>query len=192
VNEKAKFTKEDKIELERLQKKHLAIRDRVTMCAEGHCNGAYIWGEGGIGKSYAVLDQLAKIGKKPVLHNTRLSAAAFFKSMEKHPSDLHVVEDVENIFNERSQMNLLRSALWGQKDAKGRQQRRVTYGVYPAERVVDFEGQIVFTGNRPLQDIPELRALASRISIIHLQVTRPEVLALMKDICQKGHKTDKG
>jgi hypothetical protein len=89
-------------------------------------------------------------------------------------------------------MSLVRSALWGQKDKNGKQRRIVTYGVHPAERIAIFEGQIIFTGNRPLQDIPELRALATRISVQEVPVTNDELLALMKQICQSHYVTDKG
>lgn len=187
-----KLTADDRTHLASLQEKNRAIRSRVTLCAEGFGNGAYIWGEGGIGKSFGVMTTLTELKKPYILHNTRLSGPSFFKSLEKHPKEVHVVEDVENIFNERTNMNLLRSALWGQKDEKGKQQRFVTYGIHPTERTVKFEGQIIFTGNRPLLNIPELRALATRIPTLHLAVTRQELVALMKEISQKEYRTDKG
>lgn len=186
------FTNEDRKHLASLNEKNRALRDRVTLCAEGYGNGVYIWGDGGIGKSYGVITTLMEMKKPFILHNTRLSAPAFFKSLEKHPKAVHVVEDVENIFTDRTNMNLLRSALWGQKDTSGKQKRLVTYGIHPAERTVEFEGQIIFTGNRPLLNIPELRALATRIPTIHLAVTREELVALMKQISLKEYRTDKG
>lgn len=187
-----KLTAEDRTHLASLKKKTQVIQDRVTLCAEGFGNGVYIWGEGGIGKSFNCLTTLTELKKPYILHNTRLSGPAFFKSIEKHSKEPHVVEDVENIFNERTNMNLLRSALWGQRDKKGKQRRLVTYGIHPTERSVEFEGQIIFTGNRPLENIPELRALATRIPTIHLEATRPELVALMKKICQQDYLTDKG
>jgi hypothetical protein len=186
------MTDEERKHLASLEVKYQAIRDRTTLCAEGFGNGAYIWGEGGIGKSFAVIERLRDLRKPYILHNTRLSSPAFFQTLEKHPKEVHVAEDIENIFTERTTMNLLRSALWGQKDKTGKQQRIITYGVYPAERIIEFEGQIIFTGNRPLLDIPELRALATRIPTVHLAVTRPEVLALMKKIALEGYRSDKG
>lgn len=189
---KNELTDEDRKHLASLSEKIRVIRDRVTLCAEGFGNGVYIWGEGGIGKSHGVITTLTNLKKPYILHNTRLSAPAFFKSLEKHAKAVHVVEDVENIFTDRTNMNLLRSALWGQKDASGKQKRLVTYGIHPAERSIEFEGQIIFTGNRPLLDIPELRALATRIPTIHLAVTREELVALMKQISQQDYRSDKG
>lgn len=187
-----KLTDEDQTHLESLEKKFQAIRDRTTLCIKGYGNGAYIWGEGGIGKSYSVIERLRALQVQYIIHNTRLSAPAFCKSLESHRKAVHVAEDIENIFTERTTMNLLRSALWGQKDRSGKQQRIITYGIHPAERVFEFEGQIIFTGNRPLLDIPELRALATRIPMIHLAVTRPEILALMKKLALDGYRSDKG
>ena len=80
----------------------------------------------------------------------------------------------------------------GQMDKAGKQQRIITYGVHPVAREIKFDGQIIFTGNRPLLDIPELRALATRIPIIHLPATRPELIARMKSLALQGYESDKG
>jgi hypothetical protein len=187
-----KLTEDDLKHLANYERKLQLVKDQTTLCARGYWNGLYVHGSGGIGKSYAILTQLDALGIRPILHNTRLSGPAFFNSIERHSRELHVIEDVEQIFLERTTMSLVRSALWGQKDKKGRQRRIVTYGVHPAERIVVFEGQIIFTGNRPLQDIPELRALATRISVQEVAVTKEELLALMKQICLADYRTDKG
>ena len=106
-------------------------------------------------------------------------------------------EDIENLFTESTALNMMRSALWGQEDKNGRQERIVTYGVKntlkPSEkRRVFFTGQMLFTGNKPLETIPELEALSTRIEVEHLEVTREEMLAVMKSICLRGKQTDKG
>ena len=189
---KRKLTDADLKHLANYECKLQLVKDQTTLCARGYWNGLYVHGSGGIGKSFAVLSQLDAMGIKPVLHNTRLSGPAFFNSIEQHSKELHVIEDVEQVFLERTNMSLVRSALWGQKDKMGKQRRLVIYGVHPAERIVVFEGQIIFTGNRPLQDIPELRALATRISVQEVAVTKDELLALMKKICTADFVTDKG
>lgn len=189
---KRKLTDADRKHLANYERKLQLVKDQSTLCARGYWNGLYVHGSAGIGKSYTILARLDELDADYVLHNTRLSGPAFFNSLEKHPQSIHVIEDVEQIFLERTNMSLVRSACWGQKDKKGRQRRIVTYGVHPAERIVVFEGQIIFTGNRPLQDIPELRALATRISVQEVAVTKEELLALMKRICLADFRTDKG
>jgi len=189
---KRKLSEADLKTLENYERKLQLVKDQTTLCARGYWSGLYVYGAGGIGKSYTILARLDELGVKPVLHNTRLSGPTFFNSLEKHPSGMHVIEDVETIFMERTNMNLVRSACWGQKDKKGKQRRIVTYGVHPAERTIIFDGQIIFTGNRPLQNIPELRALATRISVQVVIVTNDEIDALMKQICMTDFRIDKG
>ena len=41
--------------------------------------------------------------------------------------------------------------------------------------------------NRPLADLPELRALATRISVMRLEVTDAELVAKMRDLAAKGY-----
>lgn len=136
-------------------------------------------------------------GQDWVLHNTRLSAAALFDSLERYPKQIHVFDDIENVFSDKTALNMMRSALWGIADKKGLQARIVTYGVKNklnpgVERRVAFSGQLLFTGNRPIEAIPELEALSTRIEVEHLNVSNEEILAVMKSICLKGIQTDKG
>ncbi len=155
-----KLTGEDKTALKNLDEKLAEIKDLTTLCASGDLNGAYIWGEGGIGKSYSAIEQLKKMKIEFRLHNTRLSGRAFYNLLDAYPKSVYVIEDVENIFTDRQSMNLLRSSLWGQPDITGKQHRPVAWGIHSNDGVglsVDFEGSIIFTGNRALGKIPELR-----------------------------------
>jgi hypothetical protein len=187
------LTKADKEACKSLDEKVADIRDHTILCAQGHLTGCYIHGEGGIGKSYTVIKTLNDQSVQYRLHNTRMSGRGFFNRIQSYLNDVHVCEDIENIFTERIAMNLLRSACWGQTNDDGRMIRPVTWTIAgEAELTVDFTGSIIFTGNRPLGKIPELRALATRIDIIELVVTYEEILARMKQISLKGFKTDKG
>jgi hypothetical protein len=177
------------------------VRDTTRLIASGYGNGYYVWGDGGIGKSYNIIEELKAMGlvmgKDWILHNTRLSPPMWFDSIEKFPSQPHMHEDIENLFTEVTALNMMRSAMWGQEDKNGRQERLVIYGtknpLKPGEeRSVMFTGQMLFTGNKPLAAIPELEALSTRIEVEHTEVSREELLAIMKSICLKGKKTDKG
>lgn len=44
------------------------------------------------------------------------------------------------------------------------------------------------TANRPLPEIPELLALKTRITYLHLTVTDNEMMALMRSICLDGYR----
>jgi hypothetical protein len=195
------LTKQEREALESYNRKLQRVRDTTRLVASGYGNGYYCWGDGGIGKSFNMIAELKAMGlvldKDWVLHNTRLSAAAWFDSIDKFPSQVHMHEDIENLFTENTALNMLRSAMWGQEDKDGRQERIVTYAVKNPlkpgeERRVLFAGQMLFTGNKPLEAIPELEALSTRIEVEHPEVSREEMLAVMKSICLQGKKTDKG
>lgn len=178
--------------METLEQKLQIIKDRVELAVNGYVNGFYLWGEGGIGKSFTILQKLEELKTLYVLHNTRISGRAFFDSISKNPEKIHVVEECENLFTDKQGMNLLRSACWGQKDKTGKQKRLITWNVAPDPMSVEFTGSIIFTGNRPLANVAELRALRTRIPTLELQVTREEMLDLMKSISIKGYKNNKG
>jgi len=196
-----KLTKNEREALESYNKKLQQVRDTTRLVASGFGNGYYCWGDGGIGKSYTIISELKAMGlvegKDWMLHNTRLSGPAWFDKIDKYPSQTHMHEDIENLFIENTALNMMRSALWGQEDEDGKQERIVTYStknpLKPGEeRRVMFTGQMIFTGNKPLEAIPELEAVSTRIEVEHPEVTRDEMLAVMKSICIKGKKTDKG
>jgi hypothetical protein len=196
-----KLTKKEQKALESYNKQLQRVRDTTRLIATGFGNGYYCWGDGGIGKSYNMIAELKAmglvLGKDWLLHNTRLSAAAWFDCIAKFPSQVHMHEDIENLFTENTALNLIRSAMWGQDDKGGGQERIVTYRVKTHlktgdERRVLFTGQMLFTGNKPLEAIPELEALSTRIEVEHPEVSREEMLAVMKSICLQGRKTNKG
>ena len=196
-----KLTKQERESLQSYNHKLQQVRDTTRLVASGYGNGYYCWGDGGIGKSYHMMAELKAMGLVPgedwILHNTRLSAAAWFDSIEKFQSHVHMHEDIENLFTDTTSLNMMRSAMWGQEDRKGCQHRIITYGVRnplkaEQQRHVLFTGQMLFTGNKPLEAIPELEALGTRIEVEHPQVTREEMLAVMKSICLQGKQTDKG
>jgi hypothetical protein len=53
---------------------------------------------------------------------------------------------------------------------------------------VHFQGGIVFIANRPLDGIPELRALATRIPTLQLTATNQELAALMRSVSEEGFR----
>jgi hypothetical protein len=83
--------------LDRLNGRLQIVKDRTRGVAEGHYSGFYLWGNGGIGKSFTVLQELNRIGKPFVLRNTRLSAKGLFELIEDHPDSTIVIEDNEQL-----------------------------------------------------------------------------------------------
>ena len=59
---------------------------------------------------------------------------------------------------------ILRSACWGQRGDDGRQKRVITWATAKGVESTVFQGGIVMLSNRPLDDLPELKAIRTRIT----------------------------
>jgi hypothetical protein len=177
----------DPAALASLDKKLALVKDRVTAVAAGYQTGLYLFGGGGIGKSFTVLARLGELQASYRLFNSRITAKGLFRALERAPDAVHVLEDMERLTNDRDAQGVLRSALWAQP---GRD-RIVTWTTGTGgEESVTFRGGIVLLANRPLATLPELRALATRITVLRLEVTDGEAVSLMLKLAAGGHQVD--
>ena len=70
------------------------------------------------------------------------------------------------------------------KDGKAETGRHLEHG--KGHRIIVFSGGIIMLSNRPLADLPELRAIRTRISHLHLMANDQEIASLMRRIACKG------
>lgn len=190
---KRKMTNEvkntDSENLAELAKKLQVVRDRVAGVAKGYYAGVIITGRGGTGKSFTVTEELERLGCDHKLHNTHLTPRAMFDEVKKKPTSVHQIEDAEEVARNPLSLGILRSATWGtRRNKQGRYERLVTWGAHGAGGEVIFEGGIVLISNRALGDLPEMRALATRIPSLDLDVTPAEIAALMRSVALRGHQ----
>jgi hypothetical protein len=166
-----------------LDRKLHVLRDVVTAVAKGFKYGLYLHGDGGVGKSYTVLRRLAELQVGHQLFNSRISAKGLFLALQRYPDLIHVFEDVERLTKEHDAQGVLRSALWSPPGHP----RLVTWTTAAdgAQRF-EFRGGVIMISNRPLADLPELRALATRIEVFRLDVNDAELTTLMLDLAQQG------
>jgi hypothetical protein len=174
--------------LECLDYKLQQIRDRTRGVAEGFSNGLYLWGEGGTSKSYTVEKTLQALGKPYKLSNSRITGKGLFELLRDHPDAVHVLEDVETLFADKNSFGVLRSALWGQAGEDGYQERLVVWQTARGREEVIFTGGIILIANCSLDNLPQLRALKTRITPLHFVATNEEVAAHMRRIAAEGHR----
>jgi hypothetical protein len=179
------MTYEERELLQSLDNKLLLLGDRVTAVVRGYSHGLYLCGSGGMGKSYSVITKLEQLEADFRLFNTRMSGAGLFKALQAAPTVIHVLEDVERLVLDKDGQGVLRSALWSQGDRP----REVTWttATFGEQRFV-FEGGLVLISNVPLQNLAELKALATRISVLELRITTDELAAHMRRIARQGWK----
>lgn len=180
---------DDQHQLAQMESKLQLVRDRVVAVAMGYATGLYLYGDGGVGKSYTVLEELQRLRSDFVPFNSRMTGRGLYDQLEKFPSSVHVLEDMEGLFRDKGAQGVLRSALWAQaKDGStGQLERPVTWITHAKDHEFIFTGGIIVIGNRPIDDAPELRAVKTRIACLHLEVTGPELQALMRHVAGKGY-----
>jgi hypothetical protein len=175
----------DKNALASLENKRHVIRDLVTGVAKDYKHGLFLHGGGGIGKSYTVLEQLQRLEVPYQLHNSRMTAKGLFLALKHAPDAIHLLEDMERLTKDADAQGVLRSAMWSQPG----HERIVTWTTAKdgLESFV-FRGGLILISNRPLADLPELRALATRIDVLHFEATDAEQTAQMYALASQGYR----
>lgn len=177
----------DQAALASLERKLHLARDHTTAVFRGYKTGFYLYGAGGVGKSFTVLRHLHILDAPYKLFNSRMTAKGLYLALAAAPDVIHVLEDMERLTKDPDAQGVLRSALWSQPGHP----RRVTWTTANKDKdgreSFEFRGGLILISNRPLADLPELRALATRIEVYHMDVTDAEISALMRDLASKGH-----
>jgi hypothetical protein len=176
------ITSLDQQALERLDNKLKLIRDRVRGVAGGFLYGLYLYGAAGLGKSPSVIRTLEEDQVAFRVFNSHMTAKGLFRALGCAPSAVHVLEDMERLTDDRDAQGVLRSALWAQPD----REREVTWTTADRESRIVFSGGLIMLANRPLADLPELRALASRIAVHKLDLTEIEMAAHVRQVARSA------
>ena len=177
---------DDDLHLQSYESKLTLIRDYTRGVVLRFATGFFLCGNGGISKSHTVLSELEKLGADHKLFNSRMSGRGLFQALAEYPSTTHILEDMERVVTDKDAQGVLRSALWSQRGEDGKLKRVITWGTARGIESTIFTGGIIMLSNRPLTDMPELRAIRTRISHLHLQATDQEISALMRQIACKG------
>ena len=172
--------------LQSYEDKLTLIRDYVRGVVLKFATGFFLCGNGGISKSHTVLSELEKLGADYKLFNSRMSGRGLFQALGEYPNTTHILEDMERVVTDKDAQGVLRSALWSQRGEDGKLKRVVTWATARGVESIVFSGGIVMLSNRPLDDLPELRAIRTRISHLHLDVSDQEIGALMRRIACQG------
>jgi hypothetical protein len=176
--------------LDLLNRKLQMVRDYTVSVATGRTTGAYIFGNGGCGKSFNIINELDRLQIPYKLFNSRMTGRGMFNALEAYPDAIHLFEDMEQMFRDSGARGVLRSALWTQPSTReGPSQRLVTWTTYRMEHSFVFSGGIIMTGNRPFPPLPELEAIKTRIGYMHLAVSDNELMALMRHVSLQGFQS---
>jgi hypothetical protein len=178
----------DRQHLEQFEMKMQMVRDRTVGVVHGYSTGFFLYGPGGVSKSFTVLQELQQAQAYYRVSNSRMTGRGLFDMLNMYPDAIHVLEDVEQMMSDKNALGVLRSGLWGQQrdGNRGPPERCITWTAHRTHLEVYFTGGIIVISNKPLLDLPELQALKTRIPCMHLQPTDNELRALMRFIAAQG------
>ena len=177
------LTEGENAALPRLERKQRHVRAAVDGLVHRYHSGLFLSGAGGVGKSHIVIDELHVQRAKYVLYNSRLTARGLVDVLAANPDDIILIEDAETLFRDPKSAGVCRSALCSLSPAKP-MERSITWKVGGKHIQFIFTGSIIVISNSDLTDeLPEIQAMKSRVTVLRLDVTNDELLALMKKIC---------
>lgn len=171
--------------LGRVRQLSKVIAARVSEVVAGDIPSFFLNGPGGHGKSHAVLGELnKKPGRGKWRHwNSRMTSRALVEQLASSPNHIHLFEDMEDLYRDKTSASILRSACASVKGGS----RRVTYTTARDEFDFEFKGGVIVISNAPLSGNGVLGALASRMRPLAWRLRPEEIMALIRDIAAKGH-----
>jgi hypothetical protein len=180
------LTPQEQSDLATLNGKMSHVKDAVAGVVKEFHPGFFLHGEGGTGKSFAIVEHLKTLRASYVFHNSRMTGRGLVDALERAPSSIHLVEDAETLLDDRRAWGVLRSALWSQSRARP-MVREITWTAYKTQIRFPFVGGVIIISQRNLGvNKPEVRAIKTRVGCYHIDLTSREVKALMKSICLGG------
>lgn len=174
------------------------LADYVDMVSSGDRKSMVIVGEGGLGKSFTVMNRLAKNGLKNIadleigsnvmydVDRTTFvvvkgysTAKGLFRTIYENRGRLIVFDDTDSILRDETASNLLKAAL----DSYSRNMvtwNAESFGESDLPRSFEFCGGIIFISNLPMSKVPQ--PLISRSICVDVSMTDREIVDRMRQI----------
>lgn len=161
------------------------ITELVNMVKDGVTPSMIVTGQGGLGKSYTVLENLNGMeemeglghGGDYLVIKGFSTAKALFRTLQTANGKLIIFDDCDSVLKDLMSQNLLKSAL----DSFGT--RKISWNAESnddLERTFEYNGKIIFISNLPYNKIPQ--SLISRSYTIDLSMTTEDKLERMEYI----------
>ena len=170
-----------------------ALASGVEMVCKNHFAGLFCVSNGGFGKSFAVISELAEHSSDYVLVNTHVSPIALYELLYTNNGKVILFEDCEKILENEVIISILRSALWSAlTDSKGEMVRTITLHTAWKEakhlpKSFVFTGKIILLANRIPKD-NRMDALLSRVLFYNLTFSLVDVKQMLTGMAKKGYK----
>jgi len=163
---------------------------KAVVNSKGNLNSIFVFGAGGLGKTYNTLETLNEIKKDYVYISNYTTIVSFVNFLYENKDKIIVLDDVEEIFKNGKMLNILKGVLWG---AGKENKRYVTYlttsKLLKSPSQFEFKGKIIFLLNKmPIRTSPVVNALLSRSIVYHIRFTYNELVDILKDFSKLPYK----
>ena len=166
-------------------KKYSTIKQFVGLLVDNYLNGLIITGEGGLGKSYSVLEAVKERGLAEndyaYINSYSTPLALYNYIYGSKDKKLIIIDDAEGFLCEKKGVGILKALLWSVTGT-----RKVNYLTTSLDAsVLEFElkANIVLLMNKLPEDI-HFKALASRCVVYELKLNFAEIIEIMKQLSQ--------
>ena len=168
-----------------LDSKRAHIRDAVVDVVRGRATGLYLFGRGGTGKTYGVLEALKEFQASHYYHRGALTPQGFFEVLldnDTNHSNKHIVAD--NCYDVIADKRSREYALAALDDTNDNGIRQVDYRRQGDHQVARVGRGLIMISNLPLSQHSNavLAAFEDRVLVIEHDPTDGEILALCRVI----------
>jgi len=169
------------------------LSEGVKMLCKNHFAGLFCVSNGGFGKSFSVIQTLAKEKQEYVLINTHISPVALFELLYNNSDKVILFEDCEKILENEVIISILRSALWSAlTDSQGEMIRNITFhsaweNAKHLPKSFIFKGKIILLANKMPKD-SRTEALLSRVLFYDLHFSIQDIQKMFVVMAKKGYK----
>jgi hypothetical protein len=166
--------------LEQLHQQLDLVRTRVISAATRHSNGLFLFGRPGVGKTYAVTEQLKKCGVDWVEAPNGLTPQGTLELLDESADKCILGDDIAEMFSKERTRKYWMRALGDRPDHT--EPRRIKYKKEGKEKEIEFTGSVIIITNS--ETCPA--AFASRVFCLEYNPTDEQIQAMMLDLAKKG------
>lgn len=185
---KKAITPDEDPHLASISQKTAMVRDKARAVFLGYKTGLLLYGAGGMGKSWTIEDE-ARVTGVALRRATRvLTPRGVYEQLRRHPMDVHLFEDNEQLLKKDDALTVLREATWtvertdNVRDDGRFPDRRVTWRRNGDPNEFVFSGGIIITQNEKPPANSRVAALLTRLRPFELVVAGAELLSLAKHL----------
>lgn len=170
-----------------------ALGNGVDMLIKNHFAGLFCVSNGGFGKSFEVVNRLARSNSDYALINTHITPVSLYELLYTNNGKICLFEDCEKILENETIVSILRSALWSAlTDKNGEMVRTITFHT-PWKDAKHLPKSFVFTGKIILlaNVMPRnnrIDALLSRVLFYNLNFSLTDIKMMLTSMAKKGYK----